>query len=127
MSGAHTPQSTSWNSWTYWTYWTYWPFQLAFWTGLFVAVAGAWAASRWAGRIRPVEALRDADVDTDVMPWSRRIAGAALLALGLGLTVHTLWTDPSALLKRKTYTTQPMILITAAATSPRSSSARCCG
>ncbi|WP_329434362.1 ABC transporter permease [Streptomyces sp. NBC_01280] len=115
VSGAHTPQSTSWNSWTYWTYWTYWPFQLAFWTGLFVAVAGAWAASRWAGRIRPVEALRDADVDTDVMPWSRRIAGAALLALGLGLTVHTLWTDPSALLKRKTYTTQPMILITAAA------------
>ncbi|WP_405635677.1 ABC transporter permease [Streptomyces sp. NBC_00056] len=115
VSGAHTPQSTSWNSWTYWTYWTYWPFQLAFWTGLFVAVAGAWAASRRAGRIRPVEALRDADVDTDVMPWSRRIAGAALLALGLGLTVHTLWTDPSALLKRKTYTTQPMILITAAA------------
>ncbi|MFD5125515.1 ABC transporter permease [Streptomyces sp. NPDC058385] len=118
VSGSATPQSTSWNSWTYWTYWTYWtswPFQLAFWTGLFVAVAGAWAASRRAGRIGPVEALRDADVDTDVMPWSRRIVGAALLALGLGLTVHTLWTDPSALLKRKTYTTQPGILITAAA------------
>ncbi|MGW4391569.1 ABC transporter permease [Streptomyces sp. NPDC004685] len=115
VSGSATPQSTSWNSWTYWTYWTSWPFQLAFWTGLFVAVAGAWAASRRAGRIGPVEALRDADVDTDVMPWSRRIVGAALLALGLGLTVHTLWTDPSALLKRKTYTTQPMILITAAA------------
>ncbi|MFE6899383.1 FtsX-like permease family protein [Streptomyces sp. NPDC057717] len=109
VSGTGTPQSTSWTSWTSW------PFQLAFWTGLFVAVAGAWAASRRAGRIGPVEALRDADVDTDVMPWSRRIVGAALLALGLGLTVHTLWTDPSALLKRKTYTTQPMILITAAA------------
>ncbi|MGW6142111.1 ABC transporter permease [Streptomyces sp. NPDC055140] len=106
VSGTGTPQSTSWTSW---------PFQLAFWTGLFVAVAGAWAASRRAGRIGPVEALQDADVDTDVMPWSRRIVGAALLALGLGLTVHTLWTDPSALLKRKTYTTQPMILITAAA------------
>lgn len=109
VSGTGTTQSTSWTSWTSW------PFQLAFWTGLFVAVAGAWAASRRAGRIGPVEALRDADVDTDVMPWSRRIVGAALLALGLGLTVHTLWTDPSALLKRKTYTTQPMILITAAA------------
>ncbi|MFE7014869.1 ABC transporter permease [Streptomyces sp. NPDC057651] len=112
VSGTAAPQSTSWNSWTYWTSW---PFQLAFWTGLFVAVTGAWAASRRAGRIGPVEALRDADVDTDVMPWSRRIVGAALLALGLGLTVHTLWTDPSALLKRKTYTTQPMILIAAAA------------
>ncbi|MGW6359349.1 ABC transporter permease [Streptomyces sp. NPDC055092] len=121
VSGTGTSQSTSWTSWTpwtswsYWTYWTSWPFQLAFWTGLFVAVAGAWAASRRAGRIGPMEALRDADVDTDVMPWSRRIVGTALLALGLGLTVHTLWTDPSALLKRKTYTTQPMILITAAA------------
>ncbi|MFF1687205.1 ABC transporter permease [Streptomyces sp. NPDC058254] len=120
MSASNTsPQWTSWTSWTYWTYWTSWPFQLAFWTGLFVAVAGAWAASRRAGRIGPVEALRDADVDTDVMPWSRRIVGAALLALGLGLTVHTLWTDPSALLKRKTYTTQPMILITAAAALAR--------
>ncbi|MFC9496137.1 FtsX-like permease family protein [Streptomyces sp. NPDC056982] len=106
VSGTGTPQSTSWTSW---------PFQLAFWTGLFVAVTGAWAASRRAGRIGPVEALRDADVDTDVMPWSRRIVGAALLTLGLGLMVHTLWTDPSALLKRKTYTSQPMILITAAA------------
>ncbi|MET7922751.1 ABC transporter permease [Streptomyces sp. NPDC005349] len=106
VNGTGAPQST---------YWTSWPFQLAFWTGLFVAIAGAWAASRRAGRIGPVEALRDADVDTDVMPWSRRIVGAALLTLGLGLTVHTLWTDPSALLKRKTYTTQPMILITAAA------------
>ncbi|MFH8737893.1 FtsX-like permease family protein [Streptomyces sp. NPDC017964] len=104
-----------WTSWTSWSYWASWPFQLAFWTGLFVAIAGAWAASRRAGRIGPVEALRDADVDADVMPWSRRIVGAALLSLGLGLTVHTLWTDPSALLKRKTYTTQPMILITAAA------------
>ncbi|PJN07138.1 ABC transporter permease [Streptomyces sp. CB01635] len=104
-----------WTSWASWSYWASWPFQLAFWTGLFVAIAGAWAASRRAGRIGPVEALRDADVDTDVMPWSRRIVGAALLSLGLGLTVHTLWTDPSALLKRKTYTTQPMILITAAA------------
>ncbi|MFB7713842.1 ABC transporter permease [Streptomyces sp. NPDC056105] len=112
VSGTGTPQSTSGTSWTYWTSW---PFQIAFWTGLFVAVAGAWAASRRAGRIGPMEALRDADVDTDVMPWSRRIVGATLLALGLGLTVHTLWTDPSALLKRKTYTTQPMILITAAA------------
>ncbi|MFI9774025.1 FtsX-like permease family protein [Streptomyces sp. NPDC051956] len=116
VSGSGTALSTSWGSWTSWSYWASWPFQLAFWTGLFVAIAGAWAASRRAGRIGPVEALRDADVDTDVMPWSRRIVGAALLSLGLGLTVHTLWTDPSALLKRKTYTIQPMILITAAAT-----------
>ncbi|MFJ2771153.1 FtsX-like permease family protein [Streptomyces sp. NPDC087300] len=92
-----------------------WPCQLAFWTGLSVVLAGAWSASRRAGRITPAEALRDASVDSGVMPWSRRLTGTALLALALGLLVKDLSTDPSALLKRKTYTTQPMILITAAA------------
>nr|WP_055700877.1 MULTISPECIES: ABC transporter permease [Streptomyces] len=95
--------------------WLSWPFQLAFWTGMSVSFAGAWAASRRAGRIGPVAALRDASVDGDVMPWSRRLVGAALLACGIGLLLWTLGTDPSALMKRKTYTTQPMILITAAA------------
>lgn len=92
-----------------------WPCQLAFCTGLFVVLAGSWTASRRAGRIAPTEALRDASVDSDVMPWSRRLVGTALLALALGLLVRDMSTDPSALLKRKTYTTQPMILITAAA------------
>ncbi|QUI35978.1 ABC transporter permease [Streptomyces alfalfae] len=95
--------------------WLTWPFQLAFWTGLLVALAGAWAAARRAGRVPAAEAMRDASVDSGVMPWSRRIVGAALLACGLGLLLHTLATDPSALLKRKTYTTQPMLLVTAAA------------
>ncbi|MFI9586560.1 ABC transporter permease [Streptomyces sp. NPDC052236] len=92
-----------------------WPFHVAFWTGLLVALAGVWAASRRAGRIGPVEALREADVDTDAMPPGRRLAGAALLLGGVGLLVWTLATDPSGLLKRKSYTTQPMVLITAVA------------
>ncbi|MFI6093285.1 FtsX-like permease family protein [Streptomyces sp. NPDC051218] len=90
-----------------------WPYHLAFWVGVSVAFSGAWIASRRAGRVGPVEALRDASVDTGVMPWSRRIVGGALLAAGVGLLAWTLWSDPSALMKRKTYTTQPMILITA--------------
>ncbi|MEV2252181.1 ABC transporter permease [Streptomyces sp. NPDC050147] len=92
-----------------------WPYHLAFWVGVTVAFSGAWIASRRAGRVGPVEALRDASVDTGVMPWSRRIVGGALLVAGLGLLAWTLWSDPSALMKRKTYTTQPMILITALA------------
>ncbi|MEU5956728.1 ABC transporter permease [Streptomyces sp. NPDC047525] len=92
-----------------------WPYHLAFWVGVSVAFSGAWIASRRAGRVGPVEALRDASVDTGVMPWSRRIVGGALLVAGVGMLVLTLWTDPSALMKRKTYTTQPMILITALA------------
>ncbi|KFF96990.1 ABC transporter permease [Streptomyces scabiei] len=92
-----------------------WPYHVAFWTGVSVALAGAWVAARRAGRIGPVEALREASVDTGVLPLSRRVIGSALLAAGLGLLAWKLGTDPAGLLKRKTYTTQPMLLITAAA------------
>ncbi|WP_051811809.1 FtsX-like permease family protein, partial [Streptomyces alboflavus] len=99
--------------------WTWWPYQLAFWTGLLVALAGSWSAARRAGRVSPVEALREASLDTGVMPLGRRVVGAVLLAGGVGLLAWTLWTEPSELLKRKTYTTQPMILSTGvAALSP---------
>ncbi|UYQ63561.1 ABC transporter permease [Streptomyces peucetius] len=92
-----------------------WPFHVAFWTGLVVASAGAWAASRRAGRVGPAEALREADVDTDVLPRGRLLTGLALAAAGAGLLLWGLATDPAELLKRKTYTTRPMLLITAAA------------
>ncbi|MEE1835129.1 ABC transporter permease [Streptomyces sp. SP17KL33] len=92
-----------------------WPYHAAFWTGVSVALAGAWVAARRAGRIGPVEALRDASVDTGVLPLSRRVIGALLLVGGVGLLAWKLRTDPAELLKRKTYTTQPMLLITAVA------------
>ncbi|WP_406474981.1 FtsX-like permease family protein [Streptomyces sp. NBC_01615] len=92
-----------------------WPCQVAFCTGVLVALGGSWAAARRAGRVGPVEALREASVDTGVMPWSRRVVGYGLLVCGLGLLGWLLWTDPAALLKRKTYATQPMLLVTAVA------------
>ncbi|GAB2958440.1 ABC transporter permease [Streptomyces heilongjiangensis] len=92
-----------------------WPYHVAFWTGVSVAFAGAWVAARRAGRIGPVEALREASVDTAVLPRSRRVTGLALLAAGLGLLAWRWGTDPAELLKRKTYTMQPMLLITAVA------------
>jgi putative ABC transport system permease protein len=92
-----------------------WPLHAAFWTGPAVALAGVWAASRRAGRTGPAEALREADVDTGVLPPVRRLLGFALLAGAAFLMTKSLVTDASGLLKRKTYTTQPMVLITAAA------------
>ncbi|MFE6713608.1 FtsX-like permease family protein [Streptomyces sp. NPDC057695] len=89
-----------------------WPFHAAFWTGVTVALAGALAASRRAGKVGPTAALRSADVDTDTLPPGRALLGTGLLLAGLGLLVWTYATDPSALLKRKTYTTLPMLLIT---------------
>ncbi|MEU7017343.1 FtsX-like permease family protein [Streptomyces sp. NPDC046385] len=92
-----------------------WPFPAAFGTGVTVALAGAFAASRRAGRIGPAAALREADVDAGVLPLGRALLGAGLLLGGLGLLAWTCATDPSTLLKRKTYVTQPMLLITGTA------------
>ncbi|GGX64950.1 FtsX-like permease family protein [Streptomyces fructofermentans] len=93
----------------------HWSCQLAFWTGVSVALAGAWTAAGRAGRTGPAEVLRDASADTGVMPRARWIAGGVLLACGLGLLGWTLVSDPSDLLGRKSYTTRPMVLVTAVA------------
>jgi len=91
-----------------------WPYHLA-WTGILVALAGAAAATVRAGRVRPAEALREASVDSRAMTPGRWIVGAGLLAAGLGLLGWRLLTEPGEALHRKTYTTQPMLLITAVA------------
>ncbi|MFF9013675.1 ABC transporter permease [Streptomyces sp. NPDC014870] len=92
-----------------------WPFHVAFWTGVTVALAGAFAASRRAGKVGPADALRDADVDRDVLPLGRALLGTGLLVTGAALLAWTCVTEPSELLKRKTYTTVPMLLITGVA------------
>jgi putative ABC transport system permease protein len=52
----------------------------AFVAGLVVALLGAEASGRRAARIRPVEALRDADLDVRVMTAGRWLLGVPLLA-----------------------------------------------
>ncbi len=49
-------------------------------TGVLIALAGAWPAARRAGRVRPSEALREAELDRGVMTVARWIAGLAALA-----------------------------------------------
>ncbi|WLQ49254.1 ABC transporter permease [Streptomyces poriferorum] len=88
-----------------------WPLHTAFWTGVAVALAGAVAASRRAGKVGPVEALRESAVDSGSMPLSRVLLGAAVLLTGAALLGIALVQDPGSLLKRKTYVTQPMLLI----------------
>lgn len=92
-----------------------WPYHMAFWTGLSVALCGAVAASWRAGRTGPVEALREAAVDTRAMPRGRLLAGVALLVTAAVTLVLALVTNPSELLQRKTYVSRPMLLITAVA------------
>lgn len=87
-----------------------WPLHLAFWTGVTTALAGAGAAAWRAGRLGPLDALREADAEAGAMTAGRWVWGAGLLLFAVGLTAWRLGTDPGDLLKRKTYTVQPMLL-----------------
>ncbi|MBK3578896.1 ABC transporter permease [Streptomyces sp. MBT65] len=92
-----------------------WPYQLAFWTGLFVALCGVLAASWRAGRTGPTEALREASVDNRPMTRGRWLFGAALLITAAVTLALALVTNPGELLQRKTYVSRPMLLITSVA------------
>ncbi len=92
-----------------------WPYHAAFWTGLVVALAGVAAASWRAGRARPAEALGEAPADRGALTGGRALWGGGLLLTALGLLGYTLVVEPGELLHRKTYTSRPMLLITAVA------------
>ncbi|MGW6283583.1 FtsX-like permease family protein [Streptomyces sp. NPDC055107] len=88
-----------------------WPLHTAFWTGVFVATAAALVSCHRAGRTAPTEALREAAVDSRVMPASRWAAAVLILLAGLGLPALALAVDPGDLLGRKSFITRPMLLI----------------
>lgn len=88
-----------------------WPLHLAFWTGLAVAVAGSAVSAHRAGRTGPTQALREAAVDDGTMPLLRWVLATLVVGTGIGLLVTALVFDPGQLLKRKTFLTQPMVLI----------------
>ncbi|MFJ1705853.1 FtsX-like permease family protein [Kitasatospora sp. NPDC088346] len=72
---------------------TPWPPAAAFLVGLLVAVAGAASASRRAGAVGPMEALREASVDRRPMTPARWAFGGLSGALGVLLTVATAAAD----------------------------------
>ncbi|MFE5736796.1 ABC transporter permease [Streptomyces celluloflavus] len=58
---------------------------ISFVLGLVVALLGVFAASRRAAKVRPVETLRESDVETRVMTTGRWITGGLFLALSVFL------------------------------------------
>ncbi|MET7394754.1 FtsX-like permease family protein [Dactylosporangium sp. NPDC005572] len=77
-----------------------WPLLAAFGAGLLVALAGAAVAARRAGRIRPIEALREASVDRRAMTVVRWLFGLAFLggAAAMLLAIPGLTADAIALI-----------------------------
>ncbi|GIH22663.1 ABC transporter permease [Acrocarpospora phusangensis] len=71
------------------------PLAGSFATGVLVTLVGVWSASRRAARVRPLEALREAEVDDRPMPRVRWIAGAACCALGLAAAADAAASDGS--------------------------------
>ena len=57
-----------------------WPPLTAAAAGVLIALAGAWPGARRAGRVRPAEAMREAEVDGGVMTLPRWAGGLAALA-----------------------------------------------
>lgn len=70
----------------------FWPLVLAAGSGLFIAVAGVLAASKRAARVRPTEALREADLDSHTMTAGRAVTGVLTLAGGAVMV----WLAPGA-------------------------------
>ncbi|MEV1319563.1 ABC transporter permease [Micromonospora arborensis] len=91
------------------------PAYLSFASGILVALLAVVTAAWRASRVRPVEALREAQAQTQAMPLSRWVLGLGTLATALGSMVVTAVFDPGSATNRKTYMPVLMLLIAAAA------------
>ncbi|MFG1872009.1 ABC transporter permease [Micromonospora arborensis] len=91
------------------------PAYLSFASGILVALLAVVTAAWRASRVRPVEALREAQAQARSMPLSRWGLGLGTLATALGSMMVTAVFDPGSATNRKTYMPVLMLLIAAAA------------
>ncbi|GAA3241544.1 ABC transporter permease [Dactylosporangium siamense] len=79
------------------------PLAIALLTGVIVSLGGAATAAWRAGRVRPIEALREAAVDDSGMTPGRWLLGGAGLLTGLGLVGWTAFGAPGTVLVPNSY------------------------
>lgn len=77
--------------------------------GLVVALMGVWSASRRAGKVSPLEALREAAVDRKPMTGGRWVFGILLCLLGFGLAFGSAASGPSAVLNAAAFAAMALI------------------
>ncbi len=65
-----------------------WPLAVAFTMGPVVALLGVWTAARRGSRVRPLEALREATVESQPMSRTRWVVGALCAVIGCALTTQ---------------------------------------
>ncbi|MCE0537651.1 ABC transporter permease [Kineosporia rhizophila] len=85
------------------------PLLAAFVGGVLMAVLGVVVAAGRAGKIRPMEALREADADDSAGQRSRRVVGALALTCALAVVVWIGWLDPRITLSPNSYV--PLLLV----------------
>ncbi|MCF2528337.1 FtsX-like permease family protein [Yinghuangia soli] len=88
-----------------------WPLYTAFAVGVAVALAGASVAARQASGVRPVEALRQASLDSAGGSRVRIWIGALVLAAAFGFLLWTAVVTPGEAVHRKHRTLAPMLIV----------------
>jgi len=88
-----------------------WPFVVAFVVGLTTALLGVVSAAYRAGRVRPIEALRETTVESGPMTPGRWVGGLATLGGALFMLVQPVVAAPADALKRKHYLPATMLLL----------------
>ncbi|MGH3620961.1 MAG: FtsX-like permease family protein [Sciscionella sp.] len=86
------------------------PLLVAFVLGMVVALLGAWPAARRAGAVRPVETLREAEVDVRPVPPSRWLLGGLALAAGVGMILLLPHVPPDGQLPLALFVAQPVVV-----------------
>nr|WP_269329165.1 ABC transporter permease [Kineosporia babensis] len=85
------------------------PLVAAFVTGVLMAVLGVVVAAGRAARIRPLEALREADADDSAGQRGRRVIAGLALVTALGVMAWIGWLNPAITLSPNSYV--PMLLV----------------
>ncbi|MCW3816826.1 ABC transporter permease [Micromonospora sp. DR5-3] len=89
------------------------PLVIAFTLGMTAALVGVCSSAWRAGRIRPVEAIRQAAVESAAMSVGRWIGGLGVLVGALAMLLWPLLDTPADALKRKQYIPMIMLLVVA--------------
>jgi putative ABC transport system permease protein len=90
---------------------SWWPVLAGYAAGLVCALAGSTVSAWRAGRIAPVEALRDAAVDQRVMSPLRWLLGIATLAAALFFAVYTVSGEPFELTNLRKVIEIPLLFV----------------